>query len=318
MLRFGPLLLLAWSALATPAGATCPYPPEVSTRTTATVVSQISSGPQYGHPARSQASVLDAVEGINVYASGVMVIDNGGFSAFSHAGGNLTIHEFSSLGGGANSLGVITDCLTFSGTTGTARAHIPIALTGDAAISWSIGGSYMPPETLDPASARLTINCAAASYDPFTISGCDDFDLVIDASADVDQTIELVFQFTFDVPITIQLSAIVGTGVGYAANGSPGALAGAATFDVAGTTLPMYITDIFAGGNPEVTLSATSGYDWFHPTPEPGGTALAGVLALALMRGKRRRPRTCSRSPCCSQSHSRALRRAPTAAIPRT
>lgn len=291
MQRFGPLLPFVWIALATPAGATCPYPPEVSTRTTATVVSQVNSGPQYGHPARSRASVGDAAEGINMSANGVMAIDTGGFSAFSHTGGNLTIHEFSSLGGGASSLGVITDCLTFSGTTSTARAHIPIVLTGGASISWSIGGSYVPPESLDPASARLTINCAANSYDPFTISGCEDFDLVIDASTDVDQTIELVFQFTFDVPITIQISAVVGTGVGYAANGSPGALAGAATFDIVGTMLPMYITDIFVGGNPEVTLSATSGTDWFHPTPEPDGASLAGLVALALLRRARGRSR---------------------------
>lgn len=294
MLRPG-LLVLLWIPFAPPAaaapGASCPYPPEVVTRTTATVTSQISSGPQYGHPARSQASVVDAGEGINVSASGEMWIDNGGFSAFSHTGGDVTIYEFSSRGGSAGSLGVITDCLTFSGTTGTARAHIPIVLTGGASISWSIGGSYVPPDTLDPASARLTINCAANSYDPFTISGCEDFDLVIDASTEVDQIFELVFQFSFDVPITLQITTSVGTGVGYAANGSPGALAGSATFDIVGEMLPMYVTDIFAGGNPDVTLSTASGYDWFHPAPEPRAAAsgIATLVALAPLLARQRR-----------------------------
>jgi hypothetical protein len=296
MLRRGLLLPFAWLALAPPAaaapGASCPYPPEVSTRTLARVLSEVNSGPQYGHPAVSSASAGDAIEGIDMIASGEMVIDWGGFSASSHTAGDLTIHELSSFGGSVGSFGVLTDCLTFSGTTGTARAHIPIVLTGGAFISWSIGGSYVPPETLDPASARITINCAAVTYDPFAISGCNDFDLVIDASSDVDQTVELVFQFSFDAPITVQITTSVGAGVGYAANGSPGALSGTADFDVEAVMLPMYVTDIFAGGNPEVTLSTTSGYDWFHPTPEPDGASLAGVVALALLRGAGRQSRT--------------------------
>jgi len=286
------LLLVLSIAFAPPAtaapGASCPYPPEVATRTTATVVSQVQSGPQYGHPAISRASAGDATTGIDMSASGVMAIDNGGFSAHSHTGGDLTIYEFSSLGGNVGSLGVITDCLTFSGTTGTARAHIPIVLTGDAFISWSIGGSYVPPDTHDPAAAGITINCAASSYDPFVVSGCDDFNLVIDATGDIDQTVELVFQFTFDVPITVQISTSVGTGVGYAANGSPGFLSGTANFDVVGAILPMYVTDVFAVGNPEVTLSATSGHDWFHPAPESGAAASLAV-AIAVLAALRRR-----------------------------
>jgi hypothetical protein len=286
-----PLLLclgFASPAAAAP-GPPCPYLPESRSYTEATAGPPVNSGSQSGHPAVSSASAGHTGTGYNMSANSGMAIDNGYFSYHGHTGGDVAIKPFGSDGAGAYSEGSVTDCLTFGGGyAGAARAHLPIALDGSAFISWSIGGAYVPPSTVDPAFARLTIACAAYAYGSMTLSSCDDPDFVIDASGGFDETVELVFQFTFGDPITIQYSPRGTTGVGYAANGSDGFLQGTATFGITGVVQPMYVTDF--GGNvlPDATVSATSGYDYFQPVPEPRGVALAAIAVLVAKRALRR------------------------------
>jgi hypothetical protein len=190
-------------------------------------------------------------------------------------------------GNNANSFsnGDVFDCISVGGSTGPGRMHIPIRLRGDAFVSWTVTGAYVPPESLDPAGSQLTILCATG------IPDCVDPSFVFDVSQPIDTTVELVFQFNFGTPLYIQYGPRVSTGVGYAANGSAGFLDGTATLDVEGVLLPAYVTDLAGTVLPGATISATSGFDYLHPVPEPGAAAYA-LAAFATLLTLRRRVTT--------------------------
>ena len=51
----------------------------------------------------------------------------------------------------------------------------------------------------------------------------------------------------------------------------------------------LYVTDFSGNLIPNITVSATSGFDYLHPTPEPG--AVGGLVAIGALVALRRRGR---------------------------
>jgi hypothetical protein len=290
-MRMPVLLLLAVAGIAAPTRAqvACPYPPGVTSyaRACAPTTDCLDSGSQAGHPAASSVSKGGAFEGFNFSSNSALGFDNGWFSSSLHTGGSETIYPFSSNGAGSNVVGDTFDCLTVSGGVGTARLHIPVAIQGDAFVSWSIGGAYQVPDSIDPASSRLTMHCAGYHYGSSSYGACGgEYDAIYDVSQPIDTTFEMVFQVNFDDPLTIQYGPRISSGVGYAASGSDGFLEGTANLVLEAQLLPAYLTDF--GGNvlPTPTIVATSGFDYLHPAPEPSDAAgvAAAILALGAIR----------------------------------
>jgi len=282
-------LVLSIAGFAAPAaaapGASCPYPPSVTSESgvTANVGYSLDSGTQTGHPAKS--SVLKAYMepiGYNAEADSALSIDVQYFTSITHIGGFTKDPS----GGGGESTGYVFDCLTFGGYPGSGQAHIPIELSGSAFVSWASSGIYVPANIFDPAYARIMISCSAYSFGTSTPGACYDRDFIFDTSQTIDTTAELVISFNFGDPVTIQFGPRVNAGYSYV-HGTADELQFMVDLQVQGQLLPMYVTDF--GGNPlpNVTLSATSGFDYLHPVPEPDAPAGA-VAAFAVLVALRR------------------------------
>jgi hypothetical protein len=290
------VLIGAVVGIAAPARAQvpCPYAPQVQSysRACAPTANCLDSGSQAGHPAVSSVSKGDGFEGFNFSADSALSFDNGWFASNLHTGGSETIYQFSSNGASSNVIGDAFDCLTVSGGVGTARLHIPVAIQGDAFVSWSVGGVYVPPPNIDMARSTLHMHCSGYHYGTSSYGACSEqYDAIYNVSQTIDTTFEMVFQVNFDDPLTIQYGPRISGGVGYAANGSDGALQGTADIFLEGQLLPAYLTDF--GGNvlPTPTIVATSGFDYLHPVPEPDTAAAAAAAFLALAALRRRRTR---------------------------
>lgn len=157
---------------------------------------------------------------------------------------------------------------------------------GAGRCGWSSSGVYVPANIFDPAYARLFIACAAYSYGTSTLSDCYDPDFIFDTSQTIDTTAELVFPFNFGDPITIQFGPRVDTRFSNA-NGTGDLLQAIVDLQVQGQVLPIYVTDFLGNPLPSVSVSATSGFDYLHPVPEPDAPAGA-VAAFAVLVALRR------------------------------
>ena len=274
---------LAAMFAADPVAAYCTETPYVSSTTDVytTVHGPLSSFDfdQSGAPATSSRS--DNAQNVdlsyNFSVSSALTQSFGSFDIDTSVGGNTDIVDITSYGASAGAVGDLGDCLTFGGHVGTGRAHIPLHLTGGAAIGWTITGQYVPPPSVNPAEVQFRILCFvtdAAGY-----GNCPDLELRWTASETLDTTFDVTFAFTFGAPIELVLEARVGSSVGYAANGSPGYLDGFANVALGGALQPLTVTD--GGGTPlaGVTLVSESGYDYL---PEPGAALAAGAALTAL------------------------------------
>jgi hypothetical protein len=271
------LLIAAVAGFASPALAevACPAPLEPHSFSEACTVPCQNSGSQAGHPAGSSASSGFGGEGYNFSSNSALTLDNGYFSSSTHTGGSTTIAKFNNNGAQSRSEGDVGDCLTFTGGVGGARAHIPITIQGEAFATYSIAGAYVPPSTIDPAYARFTMHCAPCTSP---------YDVIYDTSQAIDITVDLAFDFIFGVPLTIQYGPRVLTQVYYTANGSDsGFLQGTAELELEGLLLPMYVTDFSGVVLPTATVTATSGFDYVHPAPEPAAVPAELVAIAALV-----------------------------------
>ncbi len=222
MTRSWVLLALSFVAFAATAaaapGTSCPYPPRVTSYSEAYAGSSLDSGTQIGDPATSSIlkGYADPGGGYNFEADSGLTIGTQYFASISHLGGHTTS---SPSGADAFSVGEVTDCPTFGGTQGGARAHIPIELSGSTSVIWSSTRGHVSQNIFDPAYARIMITCAAYAYGTSTLSNCNDPDFIYDttAPATIDTTAELVFNFSFGDPITIQFIPRVTAGFSYAA-----------------------------------------------------------------------------------------------------
>jgi hypothetical protein len=277
-------LVLSIAAFAPPTaadpGASCPYPSRATSYSEAYTLLSTNSGVQIGDPAVSSVSKGYASPGggYSFQADSALTIGTQSFRSRSHLGGFTTLIP---TGADGHSNGVVTDCLTFGGYQGQARAHIPIQLSGSAFVSWSSSDSYVPANIFDPAHARIRITCFANSFGSSTPSDCPDPDLIFDTTETIDTTVELVFAFSFDDPITVEFAPTVTANFTFGRTGIS-LMQAMVTLQVQGQLLPIYVTDLAGNALPNVSISATSSVDYLHPVPEPGAAAGA-VAALAAL-----------------------------------
>ncbi len=266
----------------------CPYGALVASYSSACTDSCLNADSSPGsHPAVSSASSSFPIGyGYNLGASSTLGIDVGYFGSATHVGGSMLILPASSFSATASSGADVFDCLTFSGYVGAGTAHIPIHLTGHTLISWSTDGAFIPSEGTNRTFSRLIIGCAAYSYGTSTLIDCPNSDSTFQVGQDIDTTVELVFAFTFGDPTTIQFGPHLSAGLGYGSNGGEGTLQGMVDLDLEAELLPMYVV---ASGSiiPNATVSAMSGFDYLHPTPEPRAATSAAVALAALVTLRR-------------------------------
>ena len=160
---------LAAMFAADPVAAYCTETPYVSSTTDVytTVHGPLSSFDfdQSGAPATSSRS--DNAQNVdlsyNFSVSSALTQSFGSFDIDTSVGGNTDIVDITSYGASAGAVGDLGDCLTFGGHVGTGRAHIPLHLTGGAAIGWTITGQYVPPPSVNPAEVQFRILCFVSS-----------------------------------------------------------------------------------------------------------------------------------------------------------
>lgn len=242
---------------------------------------------QTGSPAVSSLSHDFAEPTVqNFGLDAALTMDVGSFDATAQASGFTEIFATYNRGATASASGTFSDCATAGGYSGAGVLHIPIHLTGSRTLSYSASGTYVPPESKPPSFAQLRIRCAAATVGSGLSTPCDDPSFLWIDSGEIDNTVELVFGFTFGQPVLFQFGPQLLATTGYAANGDTGSLTGSTDVHLAGTLLPAYITD--PGGSPlaGATLRADSGFDYLT-APEPGGAWAAAAIALALLRRTR-------------------------------
>jgi hypothetical protein len=105
--------------------------------------------------------------------------------------------------------------------------------------------------------------------------------LIFDTTETIDTTVELVFAFSFDDPITVEFAPTVTANFTFGRTGIS-LMQAMVTLQVQGQLLPIYVTDLAGNALPNVSISATSSVDYLHPVPEPGAAAGA-VAALAAL-----------------------------------
>jgi hypothetical protein len=245
-----------------------------------------------GDPAVSSVSkgYASPVGGYSFQADSALTIGPQFFGSRSHLGG---FSAYAPSGADGHSIGYVYDCLTFSGYQGGARAHIPIKLSGSAFVSWSSSDSYVPANIFDPAYARIRIPCGGYAYGSSTTSACSSPDLIFDTTQTIDTTVELVFPFSFDDPISFGFGPTVTASFTFARTGIS-LMQAMVTLQVQGQLLPIYVTDFSGNVLPNVSISATSSVDYLHPVPEPSEAASV-VAALAALVALRRARFTASR-----------------------
>jgi hypothetical protein len=173
----------------------------------------------------------------------------------------------------AKAEGQLFDTVVVTGGTGTAVFHLPIHVTGSVDVSWTVPELHGYPG----ASARYGITCAVGQPFSGIFIDCPDPEIVWEASAGVDQVIELVWSFEFGAQRNFDLRPSLSTEAGSAAGFSGGVVTGSAEAALSAVFLPAYVT----GTTAEITVTSDSGFDYLT-APEPGAGPLAGVAMAVL------------------------------------
>jgi hypothetical protein len=285
LLRIG-LLILA-TAARTAGAQDCPGASiGVESRTEATAGPLITDGYNGGHPATSTASNGLANPGFNVSVSGTHTIDDGYFSSSTHAGGDLAITCCASNSALVRNKGHVTDCLVVGGVGGGGYLHIPIHLTGSALAEWSITPDYTPTPGAVFAGNQFSVGGTVfvGSQGAF----CPTISFDINETRDIDQIVELVCPFSFGDSTKLDYRIDANSSLGYSANGSEASnLSATGNLSLLGVLQPAYVTDGFGTLLPTATISASSGFDYLHPVPEPSATAATAAM-LATLAARRR------------------------------
>lgn len=265
----------------------------------------IDSGLIEGSPAESQRSGTPSGPTSDLLGDAALTMDFAGFVSDLFAGGSTPIYPTGSNGVNAVVLGTVDDCLTFGGGAGAGRFHLPIHLTGAAAISYSASSTWTGPGNL--AGGNMQINCFAFPIGGGAATPCDPPDLLSFTAENtpVDTTVELVVPFEFGQSVTFQLLATGRASVGYAANGDDAFMEGRADVVVQGALQPAYVTDAFGAPIAGATIASGSGFDYLTaPEPSPIGVGAGALAALAIGASPRRR-RTTRTSPSVRPSSGR-------------
>jgi hypothetical protein len=250
-------------------------------KTTATAGPPTTDGPNAGHPATSTASNGLANPGFNVSVSGLLGVDGGYFDSSTHAGGDIDIHCCASDSAIVRTNGHVADCLLLAGYQGSGFLHVPVHITGSALAEWSISSEYQASPGAVFAGNQISVGCSVhVGQQPFACTG--DY-REYDADQSFDDTIELVAPFTFGASTEFEWLSSANSSIGYVANGSEGTMSTTANLSVLGVLEPAYVVDGVGTPLPNATITASSGFDYLHPAPEPSAPAAASLLTLALL-----------------------------------
>lgn len=269
--------------------------------------------PLFGHPAvTSRSAGFFVPDGYNLGATAAMAIDNGGFDARAYGGGYTEI-TLTSNGLGGKTSGIISDCGTVSGGSGSGYVHLPIHVTGSTSMGWTIVGTYQVTAGNEPAGSSFDLLCGVAPLGSSTSIPCDASHFAWLVGESIDEELELVFAFTFGQPFSFLIQPALNAGIGYAANGGEGLLQGFAQLSLVGSLGPVSFTDLSGTPLPGASMTSASGYDYGNPVPEPAAAACA-ASALGALAGlaRQRCPRIFLRNSRITgrrSSHGAALQR---------
>lgn len=252
----------------------------------------VNSGDQVGSPAvssRSNAYVYSTSSlSYNFGADAALAMDFAEFDLSLYSGGSSDVYFFESNGVGSSVSGTLFDCITIDGYAGGGILHIPFHVTGQRMMSWSAGGTFVPAQPL--AGASFGINCGPVPVGVPTPLPCDDPGFAYSDDGPIDELIDLSFPFAFGQQISLSLGPGASTGVGYSGMGEPGIMQGMAALDLHGVMLAAWVTDPAYNVLPNVTITATSGFDYLNaPEPRSAAGLAAALLVLEALRRRRRR-----------------------------
>jgi hypothetical protein len=249
------------------------------------------SGYQTGRPADSSVSHSFMTPDYNVGTEAASTVDADAFGTSASVGGSMAIDPIYTRGASSNASGTWRDCLVIDGQVGQGRLHIPLHLDGTRTLSFATGGAYIPPDGSPPiARAIANLGCTAFTVGAIVPDTCPDFAYDWSDSGELDETVELVAPFTFGAPLDFRIDPTVSVGLGYTPSGAAGVLNGSAAIDLSGTMLAATVTDANGTPLPAATIAAESGFDYFHPVPEPETSAGAAALVALAVLAKRRSP----------------------------
>ena len=246
------------------------------------------SDPPYGQPARCgndpesseiSRSFISPV-GPNAIASAQFKMGEGSFGTVVHA----SAADFSNNGFGiaANAGGSFADSLIISGSSGPGTLVLPLHLTGSAVVSYSIGGSPLPPR----AEGYFKLGCSGVTF----AGSCADETLSFSASQAFDATLTARVPFTFGEEVAFQraVDASAGFVPPYDVDHPDGPSGGFVEGHFMGTWQKAKVLDA-ASQEVAATISSASGFDYLNPVPEPEAwDAEAAALGALLALGRRR------------------------------